>query len=68
MSRWAVERVKPVSSLLTVTFACGTTAPVESVTVPRMVAVIRWANDGAAIPATRTARQASVLRMDPSRS
>ena len=37
-----MERVYPVPSFFTVTFTPGTTAPVLSVTEPRMVAVILW--------------------------
>src|SRR5258705_3231715 len=57
-----VERAYPVCSPFTVTLAPGTTALVPSVSVPRMVAVVRCANDGAA--ARRTRRQKTVLRME----
>ena len=59
-----MERVTPVFSPLTVTFAPGTTAPVVSVTVPRMVAVIFWANDGTAVTKIRKKKGAIFLRMD----
>src|SRR5436309_1100417 len=52
-----VERLKPVFSFLTVTVAPGTTAPVLSVTVPRRLAVILWAEDGAANATRRIVRQ-----------
>src|SRR5258706_16379518 len=57
-----VERAYPVCSPFTATVTPGTTAPVPSVTVPRMVAVVRCANDGAA--ARRTRREKTVLRME----
>src|SRR5215204_4115243 len=37
----------PVCTLVTTTTACGTTAPVESVIVPAIVAVSCWANAAA---------------------
>ena len=52
-----VERLKPVFSFLTVTVAPGTTAPVLSVTVPRRLAVILWAEDGAANATRRIVRE-----------
>src|SRR5438552_18295705 len=58
-----VERLKPVFSFLTVTVAPGTTAPVLSVTVPRMLAVILCAKDGTANATTTNVRQI-VLRME----
>ena len=57
-------RVNPVSSPFAVTFAPGTTAPVASVTVPRIVAVVLWANEGMAIAARNNVKQAVVLRME----
>src|SRR6266498_482954 len=57
-----VERLKPVFSFLTVTVAPGTTAPVLSVTVPRRLAVILWAEDGAA-NATRRIVKEIILRI-----
>src|SRR5206468_7499326 len=58
-----VERLKPVFSFFTVTVAPGTTAPVLSVTVPRMLAVILWAKEGMANATTTNVRQI-VLRME----
>src|SRR5207245_217281 len=46
-----------------VTFTPGTTAPVESVTVPRIVAVILCANEGTAGTARTAIRTTVVLRM-----
>ena len=57
------ERLKPVFSFFTVTVAPGTTAPVLSVTVPRMLAVILCAKDGTANATTTNVRQI-VLRME----
>jgi hypothetical protein len=42
------DRVNPVSSLVTVTFAPEITAPVGSVTSPRSVPLIFWAKAGIA--------------------
>ena len=61
-----VDRVKPVSSLLTVTLAPGTMPPVLSVTVPRMLAVMRWAKLGTAtLTDNRSARTATLRIMRP---
>jgi hypothetical protein len=56
--------VNPAPSLLTVTLAPGTTEPLASVTVPRIVAVVFWANEGMAIAARSKVRQAVVLRIE----
>jgi hypothetical protein len=52
-----VVRLKPLFSFLTVTVAPGTTPPVLSVTVPRRLAVILWAEDGAANATRKIVRQ-----------
>ena len=49
-------RVRPVPSLRIVTFAPATTAPVESVTVPRIVPVTDCAAAGRMVPSTSNAQ------------
>ena len=57
-------RARPVTSFLAVTVAPGTTPPVESVTVPRIVAVDRWARAGAAAATSAATTNNRIQRID----